>query len=262
MATLTLNQQLDKVFKQAASGALIEWGLEGEKNDLVQDLWVWYLESPSTQRKMSDLSQPEQITTVKIRAHQLISKKVLGGNVTTGKVIYSVDSVKTALKGESTNKSLPDLLILGMLELQQKDDRVDDLGKPRGYAEAIRKRYEDNDVPVEADADRLSKALTALTDAINVLYLTSDDRGRHAMFPDLRKPNGRYSDPTGEMACSLIEKPEHREEFYYQLDIDSFLKGADVQPVRWDVQRNASVRVLPGAVVPGAVSTLEADADS
>lgn len=264
MVDLTLNESeaLDKVFRKSASSALIEWGLEGELEDLVQDLWVWFLERPSTQRKFQHLSNPERITTAKIHAHQLLSEKVLSGNVASGKPVYSVDSVKDALAGNSTNRHLRDLLPLGMSEVQSRDDTVEDRGEYRGYAESIRLRYDDAAIPEQgSDAMRLSRALAVLTDEINVIFLTVPDRGRDVMFPDMRKPSGSHSDPTGNASLALIENPELRDDFFEELPLDLALKGEYAQPVRRDVQRNTWVRDVPIVVVPGAVPALETCSD-
>lgn len=248
---------MKRVFERAAAGALIEWGIEGELDDLVQELWVWYLERPSVKRKLCRLSEPEQITTVKMHAHQIISEKVLSGNVSTGKVVYSVDSVKEALKGRSTNKHLLDLLPLAMRQVQKRDDAIEDSGKYRGYAEAIRSRYEDNVVPPQGkDHHKLSHAVKALTDEVNVLYLTTNAEGvgcRSSVFPESRRKTGVHGDPTANIALTLIENPDVRDAYLEELPLDLFLKGEHAQPVRWDVQRDAWVRDVPGAGDTGAV---------
>ena len=43
-----------KVIAAAAKAAQAQWNLASFKDvdELVQDLWVWYLESPATQKKL------------------------------------------------------------------------------------------------------------------------------------------------------------------------------------------------------------------
>ena len=68
---------LVQVLTKAARGALLEWGQDDGLEELVQDLWLWWCTTPSTQRKMGDLSFPEQVKTVKIYAIQLLNKQNL-----------------------------------------------------------------------------------------------------------------------------------------------------------------------------------------
>lgn len=207
---------LDKVFRQAAKGALVEWGIEGEVDDLTQNLWEWYQETPSTQRKMADLSDPERITTARRRAHQLISGEVLAGNLAAGKVIYSTNSVREALEGISTNKYLLDILPEARKALGQRNE---------GHAEALRLRYTDGIIPPKegGDAMVLSRAVQSLTDEVNVMYLTSDGDGagrREPSAPSNRRRGGSYSDPTANMALALINNPDEREAFYQEWEFE------------------------------------------
>lgn len=248
---------MDKTFRKAAAKALVEWGREEGLEDLVQAIWVWYLERPGTQDKFAQADEFLVRNLAYRAALQILSGEAVTDDVFTGRSLYSVDSVKDALKGETTNRHLPELVELALEAVQQRDADREDEGKPRDYAEAIRSRYIDGIVPAGPDADRLFRALTAVTEEVNVLYLTSDARGRHAMFPDLRKANGGHSDPTGEIACTLIDYPELRDEFYEQLSVDLLLKGAHAQHIGWDVQRNGRVRNVPGFSYPGAVPAPE-----
>jgi hypothetical protein len=215
---LTSNEQdaaaLDKVFRHAAKGALVEWGIEGEVDDLTQNLWEWYQETPSTQRKMADLSDPERITTARRRGHQLISGGVLAGNLASGKVVYSTDSVREALEGLSTNKYLLEILPEARQSLEERNP---------GQAEALRSRYEDGIYPVEPGKSVLKRAVKALTNEVNVRYLTSDDGGvgrREQAAPNVRKRSGGYSDPTAGIALALMDNPDEREAFYEEWEFD------------------------------------------
>jgi hypothetical protein len=253
----------NEVFRKAASRAVAEWGRDGEAfKDLVQNLWVWYLESPGTQRKLASSDEFLARRLVYKAALQILAGEAIDDDTFCGRPLYSVDSVKDALKGESTNRHLPELLMLGMDAVQHKDEESENSDDHRGYAEAIRSRYEDGVIPDRGSAQvRLVRAIKSLTEEINVLYLTANARGRDAMFPELRKRNGDHSDPTGEIACTLIEHPELREEFYPQLSVDLLLKGAHAQPIRWDVQRHVEVRDVPLSDHTGTIPAREADAD-
>lgn len=212
MSDLTLNE----VFAKAAKGALVEWGIEGEVDDLVQELHVWYLERPTTRQKMEGLSDPERIVTAKRAAHQMISGDVLAGNLAGDKVIYSTDSIREALYGLSTNKYLLEILPDAKDSLQARNEK---------QAEALRSRYDDGVVPDNDSAEHslLRRAVRALADEVNVLYLTSDDRGvgrRDAASPNTRRATSGHSDPTSGIALMLIDNPEERDAFYEDDDLE------------------------------------------
>lgn len=184
-------------------------------DDLTQNLWEWYQETPSTQRKMADLSDPERITTARRRAHQLVSREVLAGNLAAGKVIYSSNSVREALEGVSTNKYL-----LGILS-----DALEAVSSSGARAEALRSRYEDGIIPVRGSAGEalLKRAVKALTDEVNIMYLTSDGEGvgrREPSAPNQRKRAGSYADPTANIAIALMNRPPEREAFYEEWEFE------------------------------------------
>jgi hypothetical protein len=221
------SEGLHRVFAHAAQGALVEWGIDGEADDLTQQLWEWYLETPSTQRKMAELSDPERIVTARLRAHQLISRNVLEGNIASEKVIYSTDSVREALHGLSSNKYL--------LEILPEAQEILGSGREE-YAEAIRSRYEDGVIPVKegGDAMVLSRAVKALTDEVNVMYLSSDDSGvgrRDSVSPTHRKRSGSYADPTSGIAMMLMGNPSEREAFYEEFDTEWCVSVREDEPV-------------------------------
>lgn len=189
---------LNKVFHRAATGALIEWGLEGMHEDLVQDLWVWYLRIPSVQHKMAELSEPEKIVTAKIYAHQLISEKVLEGNAFSGASLYSSDCVRDVLGDQSRNVHLKDLVPIALERLDKRNPE---------QAEAIRSRYQDGLVPVEPAKSMLKRGVKALTEEVNIICLTSDNQGtgsRDRVFPGTRKRKGEHGEPTADLAIGLI----------------------------------------------------------
>jgi hypothetical protein len=83
---------------------------------------------------------------------------------------------------------------------------------------------------------RLSRAVKALTEHINVIAITagvdadgnvSEGPGsRHAVLPETRKPQGwGHSDPTGNTAILLIEHQELRDEYLHEEPLPQFLEG-------------------------------------
>jgi hypothetical protein len=230
------SEQLHRVFAHAAQGALVEWGIDGEADDLTQQLWEWYLQRPTTQSKMSALSEPEQIVTAKRAAHQMISGNVLEGNIAGEKVIYSTDSVREALHQMSSNKYLLEILPEAKAILAARHEE---------YAEALRSRYEDGVVPVEPGKSVLKRAVKALTDEVNVLFLTSDDDGvgrRDSASPNHRKRGGGYSDPTSNIALLLMGNADEREAFYEELDDGDWSVG-----VREDEPGSDPINIMDSA---------------
>lgn len=244
---------MDEIFLKAARSALAVWDLDDDLEDLIQDLRLWYLERPSTQEKLAQLSKPEAITTVRKIASQILSGKVLAGNTFKGDSLYSSDAVKQALRGESSNKYLLEILPICIDRLNNRNP---------GQAEAIRIRYDDGVVPEQgSDNALLVRAVKSLTEEVNVLYLTLNDNEVKAVRPDARRSKGQYSDPTANIALMLIDHPEMRDDYLEVTPIEDLLKGRNAKSIRPAVQRDGTVGVLPVAVVPGAVPARATDAD-
>lgn len=202
---------ISKVFRRGARKALIEWMREGDDviEELVDDLWVWYLESPGTQRSIAALDEAEAVFWVRRVALQILSKQSLAGDLSTGSCIYSSESVKDVLKDRSTNRYLKDILPVAIELLDKRNS---------DHAEAIRSRYTDGLVPAQgAPAELLRKAHQALTSEVNIIAITagvdtetkatrSGPGSRAAVFPDTRKSSSSlgYSDPTGDEAVNLV----------------------------------------------------------
>ncbi|QBJ00238.1 DNA binding protein [Mycobacterium phage Pharaoh] len=220
---------MDKVFRTAAKAALWAWKQdESGLDDLVNDIWVWYLERPGTQAKLVGLSTNEIVTTVKRAALQMLSGQQLNANEFNGRNLYSSENIKEALAGTSTNRYLIDILPRAMEALDSQNE---------GQAEAIRRRYEDGEIPTKAGgaAMLLSRAVKSLTEHVNIIAITAgvDSDGnqtegpgsRHSVFPETRPTTGGHSDPTADIAILLIEHPEVRDEYLYETPIRDLLKG-------------------------------------
>lgn len=217
----------DKMFRKAASAALAEWHSDqwdrqrGALDELTQDLWVWYLERPDTQRKLKESDEFLARRLIFQAAMQMLARQALNSDVFDGRAIYSSDSVKAALAGKSTNKYLAEIKPIALKNLEKRNGE---------QAEAIRSRYEDGVVPEKEGgaAMLLSRAVKSLTEEVNVIYLTTDTDAigsAASVFPDTRKRKGEHSDPTGNIAVMLIEKPEMREPFYEETPLRQFLGG-------------------------------------
>lgn len=220
---------MDEVFRKASIKALIEWGRDGGVEDLVQDLWTWFYERPGTQEKLEGISQYAARKMVYKVALQILAQQALGADTFRGRTLYSSDSVREALHGLSNNKYLREILPIALEAVQHRDDVLEDQGKDRGYAEALRLRYEDKVFPDQgADQVRLSRAVKSLTDEINLLHLTAPVEGtgsRGEVFPGSRRASGGHADPTGDVAMLLIENPEIRDDYLEVIGINELLRG-------------------------------------
>lgn len=215
---------------RAAKSALVQWysgqwSRQAEQvNDLANELLVWYMETPSTRRKMTDLSDPEIMVTFRHHARELLSKSVLEGNIFDGKVLYSSEAVKDALKGESTNIYLKTILPLALKRISKY------------HQEAIARRYVDGEFPAdkrEEDAQR--RATRSLCNEINVLYITQEVDcigSKSVIFPDTVRQKGTHGDPTANTALALMQaEPSYVDEYLYESPWEQVCKGAGVEPV-------------------------------
>ncbi|QCG76907.1 helix-turn-helix DNA-binding domain protein [Mycobacterium phage XianYue] len=220
---------IQTIFSKAARKALVAWETDLTAEELIQELWVWYLESPAIQNRIDGLVEGEAVLYVRRQALNILAGKALANDMFNGRRTYSSDSVREALEGTSTNRYLVDILPLAMRELDKQND-----GR---YAEAIRSRYEDGIVPPKkgGGAMLLARAVRGLTEHVNVITITAgvDADGkntegpgsRHSVFPDTRPTSGGHSDPTADIAILLIEHPELRDEYLYESPISEFLGG-------------------------------------
>lgn len=221
--------RIGQILSKAAKSAMFSWKQnEDGIDDLINDLWVWFLESPATQKKLQESDEPLARSLAYKAALQMLAKNALSNDKFSGKNIYSSDSVRAALRGESKNRYLADILprALRALDLQNA-----------GYAEALRTRYIDGVVPKEHnDEMKLSRAVKSLTEHINIIAITAgvDSKGnlsegpgsRSAVFPETRRARGSgHADPTGETAILLIEHPELRDEYLKEEPLEEFLGG-------------------------------------
>lgn len=220
---------LKKVLDKAAKAALFTWQQNQDGvDDLVNDLWVWCLESPSAQEK---LEQSDEFLARRIAykaALRILARNALSDDQFSGRCIYSTDAVKAALNQRSTNKYLLDILPLAMRSLGSRN---------QAHADAIRSRYDDLEVPTKegGDAMLLSRAVKSLTQHVNIIALTAgvDSDGstrqgpgsRAAVFPETRRPKAGPADPTGNMAVMLIERPHLRDEYLQEETLQEFLEG-------------------------------------
>lgn len=230
--THTVND-LQKIFEKAANSALVSWRIDSGHDDLVNELWVWYLERPSVQNKLKKSDRSLALDLVKLQAVRLLKDKILGDDLADGRRSYSSDAIKDALKGESSNRYLQELLPIAMSNLDRQNS---------AQAESIRSRYNDQVVPKSGSAGQalLTRAVKSLTEHVNVLAITAGIRrnedgsftaaegpgSRGSVFPETRKQRGRHSDPTAGLALALLDDEDVRYEAYRVGPLNEFLAGA------------------------------------
>ena len=220
---------MEKIITKSAKSALFSWKQSEEGlGDLVNDLWVWYLESPATQKKLKESDEFLARRLVYKAALQILAKNSLSDDKFDGKNLYSSDSVKDALLGRSKNHYLVDILPKALESLADQNE---------DYAEALRSRYTDGTSPSDKQGqNRLVRAHKSLTEHVNIIAITAgvDSDGnvtegpgsRHAVFPETRRGRGAgHADPTGDIAVMLIEHPELRDEYLEVQPIREFIGG-------------------------------------
>jgi len=217
------------ILEKSAKTALFSWRQNSEGlEDLINDLWVWYLERPGTQEKVQGADEPLARRLVYKAALQILAGQALSDDKFSGRNIYSSEAVKDALAGVSGNHYLVDILPRAFDSLRQQNE---------GYAEALQVRYTDGEVPSDkAGENRLVRAHKSLTEHVNIIAITAgvDSNGnvkegpgsRSAVFPETRRAKGYgHADPTGDTAILLIEHPELRDEYLREEPLEAFLGG-------------------------------------
>jgi hypothetical protein len=202
---------LSAVIRRAALDASDRWGrdLHGpEVEDLQQDLWVWYYQTPSVSTKLeaadtedySDEQTAEYARQLFVGyALQLLAKQSLESDTFEGKALYSSEAIKTELKGASTNKYLRRILPIALADLEKFN---------AGQREALRKRYVDGVIPQNGDpaSPLLARAHESLTRHVNALVIAETDADDRNQSGESRSASGGHSDPTANMALALMAR--------------------------------------------------------
>lgn len=209
----------DGLFRKAAERALYDWHKQqwdrqkDDLDDLVNDLWVWYLESPAVQKMVSEGSC---WSAVKRHAIQILAEQAQSRDAFDGKKLYSADSVKDVLKGRSRNRYLKSILGLAWERVEARNPV---------YSTALTQRYINGQVPASRTAAQLSLyyAVTALTEEVNLIYLTENPG---AIPPGLRRRKGDQTDPTASVALGLLKGSPEAYEYLRETPLLAQIKGA------------------------------------
>lgn len=209
--------RINKIFQKATRKALVGWETDLDSTELINELWVWYLESPYIQKMLDGQSEGEAVKYSRRQAINLLSKQAKGKDLFSNRGKYSSESVKDALKGVSTNRYLLSILPVAMEALDKQNP---------GYAEALRVRYDDGVIPTDKpEQNRLVRAHKSLSEHVNIIALTAGGGGKEGpqlrlkgglVDPDSVSGSGGHSDPTADIALMLIEHPELRDDYLYE----------------------------------------------
>ena len=215
--------QINRIFQKATRKALVGWETDINTTELINELWAWYLERPYVQKQFEELSEAKLVGFARRQAINLLSQGAKDRDLFESRNIYSSDSIKAALSGNLKSGYLSSILPFAMDALDSKN---------AGYAEAIRIRYEDGVVPPKSggEAMKLSRAVKALTQHVNIIALTAGDGNgkpklRRPVDPSNRSAGGVHSDPTANIALMILDHPELRDEALFELPLNEFIKG-------------------------------------
>lgn len=242
MENLTQNET-NRLIAKAAKSAGNSWLLTPDQvADLVQDIWVEYLERPTRQRAIDGVTDAEAVAYLRRHAAQILSGQVRAEYLANGDWAYSSESIKAALKGAGDNPFLAEIVPLAVARLADRH---------QPYAEALKSRYIDGAVPTQgAAAVRLTAAHQALAEEIHsvmVDYDHADGPGSRArVFPDSIRTHNGPGDPVGELAAAMADDAVVRELFDEEAWDEGFAFGQ--QYVRSGVGRAVpSASIFDGA---------------
>ncbi|AGK87526.1 sigma-K factor [Mycobacterium phage HINdeR] len=198
--------------KEVATTALIAWGSDVVvADDLVQEIFLWYLKRPSVQHLMAEADAPVRRIVLNKAAVQILVEETLDADERWGRNTYSSESVKDHLKGRSTNKFLRRIMPQALAHLQRQNPR---------YYDAIESRFTHGVIPAQGAAAQLvTDAVRSLTRHVNSLVIEGKERDESAVSANSRQGKGGKSDPTAEAAIALIEKGDEPIELANEEDI-------------------------------------------
>lgn len=220
-------KELNTLFRQSARSALFSWqqNVDG-LDELVSDMWVWYLERPGSQKKIEESDEPLARRLLYKAALQILAGQSLTEDEFRGNNLYSPENIKDALLGKPRNRFLSTVMPAALKTLNEQNPT---------YAEYIRRRYTDGQVPDRGPEQYgLSRALKALTKYVNILVIEAGGAGntrhpgpklRAPIDPELRSSGGPHADPTANMALALIDHPELRDDYFDESSLQDFLRG-------------------------------------
>ncbi len=208
---------MDDLFRKAAKSALYEWGRDDGLEDLVSELWVWYLESKSVQDKLHKSDKPLARSLAKTQAINILTEAANADDLFNQRNKFSSDDVKTALLGNVVDLTLQEILPSAMGELELHNHK---------YYESIKSRYSYGLVPISRSSEQvlLSRAVKQLTELVNRTSIKKT-KTSNTVDPGRRRSNNGYSDPTGDTAVKMIESGDD--------EIVLCAMTKDRSPVRW-----------------------------
>lgn len=149
-------EDLNDLFTSAAWAVKHE-GWDFEVDDMVQELWLWYVEKPFAREKLKNWQQwPKAKGYVKIYARGIAGDMGWSDKKFRAQYDYSVDTVKDILKGKIGSDKTDRDLRVGLERLKERH-------KP--YFDVLNRVYGNGEA--EKDTKLLTRARDALTDEMN-----------------------------------------------------------------------------------------------
>ncbi len=169
--------ELAPVIRRAAKSVAFQWPGVVEEDDVEQSIWLRLLESEGSLNKIAAMDDRARYRAIVGIGHQLASQERTDYDYYKGSYRYSVAEVKDVLRLGALAENVGgfDEAVFDLMEgLEVLAKRT-----PQ-YVEAITSRYADNEIPSgSTESNRLSRALTALTDEMNKSnkrrYMERDD---------------------------------------------------------------------------------------
>lgn len=162
------SDEVNKVFRKAAEWASHSWPGVVEKDDLAQELWLWYLTRPSVRAKFEEMDYRGRLQVATKHAHRLTAELRNANARFSNQVRYSVDDIRDALSGRSRWPEIADDVAQGLAALTRRN---------AAYVEAIEQFVSDNRPSDNAYRMRLTRAIEALTDETNAVVRQLFDGG-------------------------------------------------------------------------------------
>ncbi|WP_431941630.1 hypothetical protein [Nocardia grenadensis] len=154
------NEELNKIFRKAADSVSYTWPEVIEVDDLAQELWIWYLESPSVRRMLAGLPKHEGYNLIVRQGHNLASAARDRNARFSGRIRYIPADVVCMLESR------------GRISPEMRDDLEDGMNALRDrtgtHTAALTARFVNKAIPEsKTEQKQLERAVNALTEEMN-----------------------------------------------------------------------------------------------
>jgi hypothetical protein len=160
-----------KQVRKAAQTVAWQWPGVLEVEDAEQELWLELMDKSTMTKLRDSFDDKNRLSALIKMGHRIANEAFNDYQLATGNLRYSVNAVKKILEDAANQEKHPEVKLLTRSDLFSLTRGMEILrGKNAGHADAISSRYREGEVPKGAAADRLRKALVALTTHMNRSY--------------------------------------------------------------------------------------------